>query len=89
MKPSASLSLLPVAFSEMDGTAKSAQLYPQIRYLWTNLPSKSPQIRYSGTKIGQILGPQIRYFWTRNGLSFPGPIGMQYHGLFIYFIARR
>ena len=51
----------------------SAQLHLKIRYLWTNLPSKLPQIRYSGTSIGQILGPQIRYFWTRNGLSFPGP----------------
>ena len=52
----------------------SSQLHLQIRYLWTNLPSKLPQIRYSGTSIGQILGPQIRYFWTRNGLSFPGPV---------------
>ena len=78
MKP-AFLSLLLVIRSSpcvacMALQKNSAQLRPQIRYLWTSLPSKSPQIRYSGTKIGRILGPQIRYFWTRNGLSFPGPM---------------
>ena len=77
MKP-AFLSLLLVIRSSpsvacMALQKNSAQLRPQIRYLWTSLPSKSPQIRYSGTKIGRILGPRIRYFWTRNGLSFPGP----------------
>ena len=30
----------------------ATQLRPQIRYPWTNLGSRSPLIRYSGTKVG-------------------------------------
>ena len=35
------------------------QLHPQIRYLWTNLPSKLPQIHYSGTSIGSVATVQL------------------------------
>ena len=39
-----------------------AQTHPQIRYLWTNLPSKLPEIRYPRTMIGRIWGPQIPWW---------------------------